>query len=185
MITSTIREWEEENIIQKPPIIMTSRYNNKTWEETTTYRAKERTDENKVKCVYCCPRKISKEISNNSLLFVIEMNNDTNKIEGIGLIRNKVRYDNKSRVHEQGNFNRYIYTGKNRLDVSELPSDLVELLNIILFKGKRHSKRGIGLIRLNKGIITPELKLLYDYRLSWNLCFDSTTTTMKEYSFNL
>ena len=141
-------------------ILLTSRFDNKTWNESISYREREN-----IKCIYCCPNKISEEILPNSLIFVIEMNNDKNEIEGIGLIRNKIRYDKVHRVHEEGNFNRYVYAGNDRIDVTILLHHnplLVETLNKILFKGKSHSKRGRGLIKLpkigGKDPLSPELR---------------------------
>jgi hypothetical protein len=131
-----------------PVTILTSRFNNKTWSATTKYRENEN-----IKCIYCCPNKITEEILPNSLLLIIEMNNDKNEIEGIGLIRNKIRFDKRYIVHEEGNYNRYIYTGDYRIDtitLSQHNPHLVETLNKILFKGKSHSKRGRGLLKLPK-----------------------------------
>ena len=42
--------------------------------------------------MYCCPSELSPKIPYNTPVFVIEMNNSTNKIEGIGLIK-KIEYD--------------------------------------------------------------------------------------------
>jgi hypothetical protein len=39
--------------------------------------------------MYCSPLELSSKIAYNTPVFVIEMNNFTNKIEGIGLIKNK------------------------------------------------------------------------------------------------
>jgi hypothetical protein len=90
--------------------------------------------------VYCSPSPLAVPL--NSLLFVVEMNNTSNKIEGIGLVRNNVRLDLTFEVYEEGDFNRYVYRGDHRLNREELPPDLALLLENILFVGKSHYKRG-------------------------------------------
>ena len=93
-------------------------------------------------------------------VFVIEMNNSTNKIEGIGLIKNKPETARYYKVHQDGNTNRYIYIGNYFLDcktIQEYDSQLVCILEEILFKGYTHSKRGQGLT------LIPEKVLKYWY----------------------
>ena len=64
--------------------IVTTRFNKDTLLRNYEYRAK-----HGIKCMYCCPSEMSPKIHYNSPVFVIEMNNSTNKVEGIGLIKNK------------------------------------------------------------------------------------------------
>jgi hypothetical protein len=61
---------------------------------------------------------MTEKIPLNSLVFVVEMNNSTNKIEGIGLIRNMLHPEKKLRVYQTGNYNRYTYYGNFRIDRS-------------------------------------------------------------------
>jgi endonuclease V-like protein UPF0215 family len=44
------------------------------------------------------------------------MNNETNKIEGIGLIRNHLAHDKRHKIYNNNEYNRYIYRGKYWLD---------------------------------------------------------------------
>jgi hypothetical protein len=79
-------------------------------------------------------------------MFVLEMNNDTNRIIGIGMLRNIPRKGNI--VYEEGNYNRFSYIGKKRIDRSQLDAREEALMNILdekCFKGKGHLKRGQGL----------------------------------------
>ena len=69
---------------QNQHIILTTRFNNETWNINDKYRKNK-----SLKCVYCSPHMACKNIAPSSLLFILEMNNDENKIKGIGLIRNK------------------------------------------------------------------------------------------------
>jgi hypothetical protein len=87
------------------------------------------------------------------------MNNSTNMIEGIGLIKNKPETEKYYKVHLDGNTNRYIYIGNyfiNRKTIEDYNPQLIQILEIILFKGKSHSKRGAGLT------IIPEKVLKLD-----------------------
>ena len=131
-------------------MLSTTRFNNLTWKENCTYREK-----HKLKGpIYCAPMKMSETIIIDSLIFVVEMNNEKNQIEGIGLIKNRhipIEERIKYFVYEECNFNRYIYKGDYRLDRNILQNynvKLVEILDYICFKGKTHLKRGNGFMRI-------------------------------------
>jgi hypothetical protein len=134
--------------------IVTGRYNNETWNASLNYRKKKQ-----IACIYAPPYKLSSNIEINVPVFVIEMNNSTNEILGIGLIKNKLITDKIYKVQEDTNCNRYIYIGNYHISreiLNEYNSYLVYVLDKILFKGYTHSKRGSGLTRL------PEKVLLFD-----------------------
>jgi hypothetical protein len=81
------------------------------------------------------------------------MNNDTNKINGIGLIRNNLNYDKAYQVYHNYNWNRYIYTGDywiGREKLQEKDNNLLEQLEISLFKGKGNIKRISGISLLSE-----------------------------------
>jgi hypothetical protein len=121
-------------------LIATTRFNNSTWSENVAFRERY----NYKGCIYGSPSQLSDKIDKNAVLFVIEMNNSTNKIEGIGVVRNTNRHDKHYSIYQAGNFNRYTFTGKYRVDRSELLEsnvNLVKILDSVLFKGKSHSKR--------------------------------------------
>jgi len=134
--------------------IVTGRFNNETRDANYTYRKK-----HNYVCMYCCPSELSNKIPYNTLVFVIEMNNSTNKIEGIGLIRNNYETTRYYKVHSEGNTNRYTYIGKHFIDREKINAynyKVVDILEEILFKGKTHSKRGSGLT------LIPEKVLKFD-----------------------
>ena len=90
-----------------PPVLACTRFNNKTWQEyqdwmTTYQQSYEQTYHRPLKCIYGCPREIShKKIPPQEGILVIEMNNDENRIMGIGKIENKTAsevYRTPSRV---------------------------------------------------------------------------------------
>jgi hypothetical protein len=123
--------------------IMTSRFNNATWSENAKYR-----EVLKHKgCIYCCPVAVTQRIPYESIMFVLEMNNDTNKIIGIGMVKNRAIRD-KYKVYENGNYNRYVFVGKQRIDRADMNDDeesVMQLFDMLCFKGNRHMKRGQGL----------------------------------------
>ena len=124
--------------------ILTSRFNNSTWSENTKYR--ERNPH--IGCVYAAPIMISSEIPTDSILFMLEMNNDTNKIMGIGMIKNHPN-SKQLNIYENKNYTRFVYAGKNRIDRSEMTEEeLVIMLafDTLCFTGNRHMKRGQGLL---------------------------------------
>ena len=123
--------------------LVTSRFTNDTLEINRNYKRKK----NITGCIYASPQEMSPKILNDSLVFVIEMNNDTNSIEGIGLIRNKPYLDKYYRIYEYGDYNRYIYKSEYRIDRTTLwehNSALVKVLEYVLFGEKTHLKRGSG-----------------------------------------
>jgi len=131
--------------------VVSSRFNNETLDSNYRYRKK-----NSLSCIYCSPSELSCQIPYNSPVFVIEMNNSTNKIEGIGLIKNKHETNKYYKVHIDGNTNRYIYIGNYFIErniIDNYNSPLLYALETILFKGKTHSKRGAGLTRIPESVL--------------------------------
>ena len=95
--------------------IATTRFTNKTWTEKEEWCKK-----NEWKgCIYGTPRKITDKIPHNSILFVLEMNNDKNRIESIGLIKNSLYADKYYKIYSDGNYNRYVYKSLYKID--EIP----------------------------------------------------------------
>jgi hypothetical protein len=136
--------------------ILTTRFSNYGIKENRVWR-----DEHglNTSCVYGTPVMITHHVMDDAYAFVIEMNNDKNKVEGIGLIRNKVCEQRYRRIHSEPNLNRYSYEGEYRVDVSQIGhheddeddeyyKKLIQTLEVLLFKGKRHSKRSIGISRI-------------------------------------
>lgn len=134
--------------------VVTGRYDNESWNNTLHYRTKKQ-----FACIYASPYKLSPKIDLNSPVFVIEMNNSTNEIMGIGLIKNKIETDKVYKVQSDSNCNRYIYKGEYHVSrelLDKYNPFLVYVLDDILFKGRTHSKRGSGLTKI------PEKVLKFD-----------------------
>lgn len=122
--------------------IMTSRFNNKTFYENIQYR-----NSHKIGCIYCSPQPICSNIACDAIMFVLEMNNDENKITGIGMVKNHPIVG-KYVVYEKGNYNRYVFIGKHRIDRTEMneqEEEIIKAFDILCFKGDTHHKRGQGL----------------------------------------
>jgi hypothetical protein len=129
--------------------IAVTRFNNKTWEENCKYR-----DKHDMKgCCYGTPVLLQVDIPVGALLYILEMNNDKNKIMGIGLIRNHNRADKRYCIYSDGNYNRYNYRSDYRIDRSEFKESnnlLLELFELLVFKGYTHLKRGQGIQLVKK-----------------------------------
>lgn len=127
---------------------MTTRFNMQTWNENTFYR-----EQNGVAALYCSPCPLS--IPSNSMMYVIEMNNSTNQIEGIGIARNMCRLDISYKIYQEyQDFNRHVFKGKYHMSRQELIQEnaaaLVDIIEDILFVGKAHYKRARGITALGK-----------------------------------
>mgnify|MGYP003977272123 FL=1 len=125
-------------------LIGTTRFDNATWSENELYRIRKKVEG----CIYGCPKRIAETIPVNSSVAIIEMNNSTNKIMGIGIIVNYLRMDTNYHIYSDGNYNRYVYKSKYRIDCSEFKTNevpLIKYLEKITFYGKTHLKRGQGI----------------------------------------
>jgi hypothetical protein len=132
--------------------VASTRFNNKTYKENIQYR--ENHDE---KVIYGTDIKINAKYTPGSLIFVIEMNNEKNKIEGIGLIRNNIVYDKKHKIYENFDYNRYIYRGDywiSRENILSINKELVDICELILFTGKSHMKRVSGISIITEKLFT-------------------------------
>lgn len=137
--------------------IMSTRFSNETYEQNRLYRELNGIQE----YIYCQRIQIKSQIPLNTLLYLVEMNNSTNQILGIGLIKNFIVTDKCHKVYSSNDLNRYIYKTNYRLDREELLSNpsLLVALETICFKGKTHLKRipGISVIP-DKLLFQPHFK---------------------------
>lgn len=120
-----------------------TRFNTKTWEENEIWRKQK----NWKGCVYGTPTRISDKYTPDDHMFVLEMHNDKNKIQGIGYIKNRIVIGKYHKIYDEGNYNRYTYKSKKRLSRKNLGAKekkIIRILDILLFKGSRHIKRGQG-----------------------------------------
>lgn len=129
------------------PFLMITRFNNFTWSELEKYMKKNNIEG----CIYGVPRRVAPTIPLKEKLYVLEMNNDTNQIMGVGIIRNFIKMDIHHSIYSDQNFNRFSYAGKRRIDRSNFTRDehqLIEKIEEKVFKGKGHLKRGQGIQKI-------------------------------------
>ena len=173
--------------------LASTRFNNETYKENILYREK-----NDYKVIYGTCVRIQSRYSLDTIMFVIEMNNETNKIEGVGLIRNQLILDKRYNIYSIGDYNRYIYKGNYWLSRDKLyyyDKELVNIFETILFKGKGHFKRqsGISVVssllfekwEYDEEIIRNDLKNIFikefsNYNGSKRVTEDITDLSIKE-----
>ena len=136
-------------------------------------------------CVYGSPIPVKHAVRGSAWMIVLEMQNDANKIAGIGLVKNSPNLPGvpiphnsgskgagsalKPSVYSCGNYNRFIYQGAYRIDlISNDPDEIkltreeqlvIKMLELALFYGPNHSKRGKGICELPKHVAS-----LYDFK---------------------
>jgi hypothetical protein len=106
---------------------------------------------------------IHQKYSIGCIMFVFEMNNEENRIEGIGVIKNQIFHEKRYKIYSESDYNRIIYRGKYWLSREELLTmdpELVEIFDKILFKGKSHLKRQSGIT-----VVTEKLTKKWDLDL--------------------
>jgi hypothetical protein len=154
-----------------------TRFNNITYDENIIYRKKE-----KETVIYGSTLKIREIYPYGSLLFVAEMNNEKNRIEGIGLIKNLLVHDKRHRIYDNSEYNRYIYRGKywlSREQINDFDPEILEIFDNILFKGKSHLKCRIGITVITEKIfvhwaydlktLKHKVKELFLYNFKYNI----------------
>ena len=135
--------------------IVSTRFNDITWQENFDFRTK-----HGIECIYGTPLETPPHICLDANVFVVEMNNSKNKIEGIGLIRNKIHVDKYYKIYHEGNYNRYIYKGNyylSREKLLTLDENLVRIFDYILFKEKTHLKRGSGFTSIPEKLLSHSI----------------------------
>jgi hypothetical protein len=149
--------------------IATTRFNEETYKQNINYK-------NNIQykgCLYGTPLKIKEKIPLESNVYVIEMNNEKNKIEGIGLIINKNILDKNYRIYNDKDYNRYIYKGNIHLSATDIIDSynkkVIIVLEQLLFKGEKHCKRAQGITQLPEWILNNKSK--FDFIHCFNEIF--------------
>ena len=156
--------------------IAVTRFNQTTWNENCRWREKH----NIKGCIYGTLQPICEKIHDNYKIYVLEMNNDTNTIEGIGIISNK-KYPRQN-IYSTNAYNRMIYKGTQRIDRTQYSKEALNFiysLEDLVFKGASHMKRGSGIniLPVNRKLSSIESALTqYTEQIIQLIA--------KEYSFN-
>ncbi len=153
--------------------LASTRFINSTYIENITYR--EKCDE---MAIYGTLVKIQCKYMIGAIMFVIEMNNETNVVEGIGLIKNHVIYDKQYKIYKNNDYNRCVYKGNywiSRESILRIDPTIIEICDLILFKGKSHLKRQTGITVLTEKLFTNwPLYKLHGLKNSIKILFIST-----------
>mgnify|MGYP006128582365 FL=1 len=123
--------------------IFVTRFNNFTYSENTNYKSRN----NIIGCIYGTPIKIGNNILPEEQIIVLEMNNSENIIEGIGILKNKLEYK-KHKIYGDNNYNRFIYMSNyyiSKHSFTEHEKTTIKNIELLLFKSKKHCKRGQGI----------------------------------------
>ena len=123
--------------------LLTTRFNDTTWNENKYYRS----THPGINCIYCSPSQITESVPIDTVMFILEMNNDKNKIIGVGMVRNHPHI-HRYTVYSNGNYNRYVFIGKQRIDRDDMNEEedrIMKVFDILCFTGNKHMKRGTGL----------------------------------------
>ncbi len=143
--------------------LASTRFNNITYDENKEYKKKYNIDG----VIYGSNLRIKKSYSVGMLLFVFEMNNNTNKIEGVGLIRNNLVVDKRYNIYSKMDYNRYIYKGTYHLSREQLVrynEAFVLSIENVLFKGKGHLKRQSGISILTEKLLKKKEYSLFEFK---------------------
>ena len=125
-------------------------------------------------CIYGTPIRISSSIDPDTTLYVLEMNNTTNRIMGIGVIVPEKHTITRAKIYTDQNYNRFIYNSKLRIDFQKdfVPISMIKkivVLERMLFYGSRHCKRGQGIQLLPLWIrLTPANLILSEITKYFN-----------------
>jgi hypothetical protein len=126
--------------------LTTTRFNTTTWQENQRFLAKYP----KIGCIYPSQEAISQSIPIDATVFILEMNNDENRILGIGIVKNHPICDPaKYRVYGDQNYNRFTYLSKQaRIDRKEMTEEeelYMKVFDRLCFKSAKHMKRLRGI----------------------------------------
>jgi hypothetical protein len=134
-------------------VLATTRFNTNTWEENKKWREKNKMASG---CIYGTPMQINEKILLEATVFVLEMQNDLNKVIGVGLIKNVLVVGKYHNIYSNKDYNRYTYRSNYRIDrenMSRKEERIMKIFDYLLFKTAYHLKRGYGITRVPQRIM--------------------------------
>lgn len=133
---STVNKSKKPKILN--PLMLTTRFTTETFQENKRYR-----DTHNIPCIYSSSLPISDKLPYQDY-YVLEMNNSTNRIMGIGKISKTLQPI--AYIYSYKYYNRYTYKGTYAkiFDSESLPehNDIITRIERKIFYGKGHLKRG-------------------------------------------
>lgn len=137
------------------PVLLTTRFNDRTWAENAAYRDKYCVKARQ--CMYAAPKEISTAIELDTKCYVLELNNSSNRLEGIGFIVNRPNYGRT--IYADGDYNRCYYFGHyyvNRALIKRWLPELLSTAEKALFHNKNHLKRGLGITAVSNAWLAAQ-----------------------------
>ncbi len=134
-----------------------TRFTTDTYNENLSWRKRKKHDG----CIYGVMQPLSETIHTDSFVIVFEMINDTNSIAGIGIVKNTIDIKRYIPIYENVNYNNYVYESKYRIDVSDLNDNekiIILIVEILLFTGSTHLKRGQGITTISSSYMNKAKK---------------------------
>lgn len=132
-------------------LVATTRFTNATYAENMEYRKRKG-----LACVYGLQEPLSERCAYGAEVFVFEMNNDANRIEGVGLIRN-VHTGEYHKIHENNQYNLCSYVGSYHMTRDQLAEycnkEWLQDMEELMFKGKSNLKRLTGIRLLTNKLL--------------------------------
>jgi hypothetical protein len=128
---------KKENKAKIIPLMLTTRFTTETFQENKRYR-----DTHNIPCIYSSSLPISDKLPYQDY-YVLEMNNSTNQIMGIGKISKTLQPI--AYMYSYKYYNRYTYKGTYAPIVESLSQEYRDIITRIerkIFYGRGHLKRG-------------------------------------------
>jgi hypothetical protein len=135
-------------------LISSTRFNTETYAANQSYRRK-----HGIPAIYSNNMPIGENHPIYAVVFVLEMNNSTNRIEGIGRIRNQSYPREMKRIYTSAahsEYSGYVYKGTqwvSRATIAEKDPELLVIFENILFKKKTHVKRQAGITVVTEKLV--------------------------------
>jgi hypothetical protein len=119
-------------------LMLTTRFTTETFQENKRYR-----DTHNIPCIYSSSLPISDKLPYQDY-YILEMNNTTNRIIGIGNISKTLQPI--AQIYSYKYYNRYTYKGAMYAEINDdLPEKYKEIIKNVerkIFYGRGHLKRG-------------------------------------------
>jgi hypothetical protein len=142
-------------------IMLTTRFTTETFHENKRYR-----DTHNIPCIYSSSLPISDKLPYQDY-YILEMNNSTNRIMGIGKISKKL--EPTETIYSYKYYNRYTYKGTTYAQINQdLPQKYQEIITRAerkIFYGRGHIKRGSSFTSfpIYKHEDIPDLISIFNY----------------------
>ena len=150
-----------KNISISDVSMLTTRFTTETFQENKRYR-----DTHNIPCIYSSSLPISDKLPYQDY-YVLEMNNSTNHIIGIGKISKTLQPT--AQIYSYKYYNRYTYKGTMYAEINDLPEKYQAIITAVerkIFYGRGHLKRGSSFtsfpVYSHKEDI-PDLISVFDY----------------------